>query len=281
MDLDGSADGIHGTFNLSSNQAFSLKIHSCARFKFSGKSKINITTLLAKDESILASFDDLINDFKSLAFINPVHIESESLKRYSEDFMNNSVISLDNFMTESTFKSLIGSLNNFQNWPRSGPADYRSFKYMLRDFEGYKLHSILMERTFISWLSKITGLPLIQSARPVYSRCIQSAGDYQILHGNYSEPLGIDLIFNFYPSLDYVEWLDNYCGRIHYLNESGDEILQVNSKNNSLTIVYRTEGCTRFTENVKGIPDIPLFQTMAIYTAADETFDQDQDHDQI
>jgi hypothetical protein len=89
------------------------------------------------------------------------------------------------------------------------------------------------------------------------------------LHGKYSEPSGLDLILNIYADEDCVEWSENACGRVHYLDEDGSEIFQVPIQNNTLTLVYRTEEVGRFLENVKGTGHVPLFQVIGSYVVGD------------
>ena len=256
LDLDGSADGEGEKFKLFTHQFLILKNHPKACIKFSGS--VTVSSFLAKDESILARFD--IEPFKEKLFglLNPVHCDLDAISKYSEIFYEKSIFTLENVFTVPI------NLERWEYWPRSGPADYRSFKYSFNDI------GCMENPEFIVWLSAITGLPLLQPALPIYTRCLEAAGDYQILHGNHSEPYGLDVISSFYLTENYREWPESACGRIHYLNDTGDEIFHVNPLNNSITIVYRTEGCTRFTENVKGIPEIPLFQTIATYTVAAE-----------
>ena len=269
LDLDGTADGIEKELKVTSDHVLIVKNHPFAFIKFSLKCEIDVEIIKVKDESILCKIHDEnscknhdTNSCNSCKIINEIHIKPNSIQKYSDEFYEKSILTLDNFFTNS--------FNNFEDvesWQRAGPADFRNFKYNLKDNE---INSLMKCKEFITWLSSVTGLPLLHPAVPVYTRCLQSAGDYQILHGNYSEPLGLDVIYSFYPLKDFKEWPEKFCGRIHYLNDSGDEIFQVNPVNNSLTIVYRTEGCSRFTENVKGSPDIHLFQTIGIYSVAAE-----------
>lgn len=107
------------------------------------------------------------------------------------------------------------------------------------------------------------GLPI----RPPFARVLSSAGDYQILHGNYSEPSGLDCIFTIYPGQqDGFEWPEDVCGRIHYLDDEGTEIFEVPNTSNAFTLVYRTENVVRFLENVKGIDHPPLVQVVVTYS---------------
>lgn len=262
LNLDGTADGIEKELKVTSDNVLIVKNHPLAFIKFSLKCKVDVEIIKVKDESILSSFETAFNYKENLCKrINQIHIEADSIQKYLDEFYEKSILTLDNFFSVSC------NFGDVKKWPRAGPADYRSFKYNLKDDD---ISSLMMGKEFITWLSSITGLPLLHPAVPVYTRCLQAAGDYQILHGNYSEPLGLDVIYSYYPLNDFKKWPEKVCGRIHYLNDGGDEIFQVNPVNNSLTIVFRTEGCSRFTENVKGFPEIHLFQTIGIYSVAED-----------
>lgn len=262
LDLDGTADGIEKELKVTSDHVLIVKNHHLAFIKFILKCEVNVEIIKVKDESILSNFETALHYKENLCkVINQIHIEEDSIQKYSDEFFEKSILTLDNFFSVSF------NVGDVDSWPRAGPADYRSFKYNLMDNE---ISSLMKSKEFITWLSSITGLPLLHPAVPIYIRCLQSAGEYQILHGNYSEPLGLDLIYSYYPLKDFEEWPEKVCGRIHYLNDGGDEIFQVNPINNSLTIVYRTEGCSRFTENVKGLPEINLFQAIGIYSVAED-----------
>lgn len=261
IDLDGNADGLFESRNIEKNRIFIFKNHSKASFKFNCKRNIRAVIFKAKNEASLSTEKFSLEELSK--FIDHNHLNEDSLKIYSNEFYEKSIIRLDNF--------LINPLETFKNinlWKRSGPADYRSFKYCTES--GHLIHDLMKNKEFIAWLGSITGLPLLYPLLPIYTRCIQASGDYQILHGNYSEPLGLDLIYSFSTSETEKEWNEDSCGLIHYLNDSGDEIFQVNPVRNSLTIVYRNEGCSRFTENVKGYPELNLLQTIAIYSVAAE-----------
>lgn len=265
LDLDGTADGINESLKVPCGYCLILKNHPTAFLQFSsGKEEVEVEVLKAKDESCLSSFEVAPFIEYLCEKINSIHFEEVAMQKYSDEFYEKSILKLENF-----FRGPFG-FENFETWSRAGPADYRSFKYNLKADE---INALMKSKEFMTWLSFITGLPLIHPATPIYTRCLQAAGDYQILHGNYSEPFGLDVIYSCYPTSskpEFKEWSESSCGRIHYLNDSGDEIYQIDPVNNSLTIVYRTEGCSRFTENVKGVPEIPLFQTIAIYSIAED-----------
>lgn len=259
LDLDGSAEGISDSITVKPDNIFILKNHPKTCFIIS--EKVEASVYKVKDESSLASFDFSPFNCSLTKFLNTTYVDAENIQKYCDEFCEKSILTLNNIF------SCPVSCENYESWPRAGPSDFRSFKYT---FYQSSAITFMNSKEFMTWLSAITGLPLLYPEVPIYTRCLQAAGDYQILHGNYSEPYGLDVIFSFYPSKDSLEWPEETCGRIHYLNDAGDEIFQVNPLHNSLTLVYRTEGCTRFTENVKGFPTCPLFQTIAVYTVVSE-----------
>ncbi len=180
-------------------------------------------------------------------------IDSLNLK-----FAAQSAVTIKNF---SNIKMSFGG--NF----RAGPSDYRSF---LVESEANEICDLFTNSNFIKYLSEVTGLPLGLPITPPFSRILSSAGDYQILHGNYAEGLGLDCIFTYYPgNEDGFEWSEEIFGHIHYLDEEGSEIFQVPNSSNSLTLVYRTEGVVRFLENIKGINNPPLIQVLATFSVLD------------
>lgn len=262
LDLDGNADGISQTLTFRKDQFFVFKNHPSAYFKFDSNSRIEVVYYKLKDELSLST-----DQFSAEALsknIAEIHLNDEAIKKYSDEFYEKSMITLKNVLPNPS-----NSFCNVDSWKRAGPADYRSFKY--NTDSAHLIHNLMKSKEFMAWLSAITGLPLLFPSLPIYTRCIQAAGDYQILHGNYSEPFGLDVIYNFSLQNDGKEWNEKSCGLIHYLNDSGDEIFQVSPIFNSLTIVYRTEGCSRFTENVKGFSEMILLQTISIYSvSADE-----------
>jgi len=271
LNIDNSFEGIYESLKIHSGSGLFVENHPSAGFCLSNQSIVNQLTLTVKDFETLSTFQLTTNDLSFLElWLNPKFFNDEFIENECKRFADESVLTIDNYLLPSKIEELRNSVISHETWPVVGPSDYRCFK-INPDSGSDDLSSLFSSKPFKIWLSKLTGLPILQPAIPILTRCLEAAGNYQILHGNYSEPSGIDLIFNFYPKKNVNEWSESLCGRIHYLDCEGSEIFQVNPIDNSLTIVYRVEGCSRFTENVKGFPELPLFQSMAIYSITPES----------
>lgn len=270
--IDLAFDGVFEEVLICPGTAFVLENHIVACLNISNPSKVEVISLLTKDEVTLSncfSLHDTINEDYLSLWINHDHFLESNLNNYCDTFIEDSVITITNFLRPEKIIEILSSQSDHKAWELAGPTDYRCFR-VNNEFNNEDISTFFMSVSFKSWLSKLTGLPIVHPASPIYTRCLESPGNYQILHGNYSEPFGIDLIFNYYAKESFQEWSESFCGRVHYLDNEGNEIFQVSPQNNSLTIVYRSEGCSRFTENIKGFPEFPLFQSIAIFRIAKE-----------
>lgn len=264
--IDGHHQGIAESIALTQSSAVVICNHPCVRFCLYPESIADIISVVPKSSVSLAPCSELGEIVPFLRpFIRPEHISADCIAQYAAQFVDSSMLVLHDFFLDEALQPLHAILS-YETLVRIGPADYRSFRVARHSTT---LCDLLCTPALISWLAVVTGLPLLHPAVPVYLRVLESGGDYQILHGNYSEPFGLDIIFSYHIGEPAgAEWPQDACGRVHYLDESGSEILQVSHASNSLTLVYRTEGVVRFTENVKGTHR-PLVQLLGTYTVDD------------
>jgi hypothetical protein len=252
LDIDGEVDGVYMEFIEQSESLISsyrtsiiIQNHPCLVLKVENARIWTISCELVETPLDVSSL---------IPFIDFSHMNESAIENYSSLFVEASALTIEHF---SKFQLNVGQVF------RVGPADYRSF-FVERDANA--MCKIFANVTFIKYLSEITKLPLGLPLTPPFSRILSSAGDYQILHGNYSESTGLDCIFTFYPGKnDGFEWKDEVCGHIHYLDEDGSEIFKVPNSSNSLTIVYRNGGVVRFLENIKGTKNLELVQVLATF----------------
>lgn len=244
IDLDGKVDGVY--MIVEEGQVLVVENHPSVTVFLRGEARCwNISEF---------EFEEISLD----NYISKSHLEESTLDAMNEKFAESSTVTLEGFLQKSILDSL-----SIKNTCRIGPADYRSFSVLK---EADEVSRLMVSSAFRKYLEDLTGLSLSPATRPPLARVLQAAGDYQILHGNYSEPFGVDCIVNYYPGkVDGFQWSEDTCGRIHYLDEEGTEILEVSNSSNSLTLVYRTEGVVRFLENVKGIDNPPLLQVLITF----------------
>ena len=267
-DLDGNMDGIYEEIRIKTDAVFFVEINPVMKLglKLNCGEIAGIHLKLKKGERAWDSKLKILGmATEAMKMIKSQHICMENISKYCNFFYENSYLTINTIMESPP------NFVNFSSWIQAGPADYRSFKYLPYDSKQKpNILDILNSREFMFWLENVTGLPIKRLSRPAYLRKIENAGDYQILHGNYSEPFGLDLVYNFYRDEKFERWEEDVCGRIHYLDDGGNEIFQVPVENNSLTLVYRTQGTTRFLENLKGSNNEPLIQGIALYEIEDE-----------
>ena len=261
-DIDGQFSSLAFCLTITPDQVFICESHPLAQLHFNHEKAEQVAVVLAK---------------------NPVHrptaLPTQIAEKYchratmlllSEEFADSSLLHFPSFFSSETLASMARELESM-TFHRVGPVDYRCLDVCL---DSSLLTTFFSSPSFVKWLSKTTGLDLLFPQRPVHVRRIASAGDYQILHGNYSEPAGLDIIFNWIPSLpDHSEWPEDCLGRIHYLDEDGVELFQAPQYSNCLVLVYRTAGVERFTENVRGQHNPPLYQVLATFAVADDECD--------
>lgn len=245
LDVDGKVHGVYET--VEEDQVLVVENHP------------NLTVFLKEGACKIWKIDGFeFEDVVLSKCITEHYLKEPTLDALNEKFAESSMVSLDGFLQKNSLESI-----NITETVRIGPADYRSFA-VLKQVDA--VSKLLVSVAFRKYIEDLTGLPLSPATRPPLGRVLEAAGDYQILHGNYSEPVGVDCIFNFYPNqVDGFQWPEETCGRIHYLDEEGTEILEISNASNSLTLVYRTEGVVRFLENVKGTSNQPLFQVLITY----------------
>jgi len=259
-DIDGQFSTLAFQCDIETDQVFLCERHPLARIHYNHREAKKIAIKLGTE-------DQVSSPVAYPAVIQDTYRADDKIEQLAVEFSENSVIHLPQFLTNSFLESARPELDS-KPFSRIGPADYRCFEACA---EASVFSSFFSDTKFLLWLSQVTGLTLLFPLRSVYIRRIHSAGDYQILHGNYSEPLGVDIVFNWMPSLpDSVEWPEDSLGRIHYLNEDGVELYQAPQHSNSLVVVYRTEGTSRFTENVRGRNNPLLYQVIATFAVAED-----------
>ena len=244
LNIDGEADGIYEEF-----------LNACVIFQNHPSLTLLVESARIFNITVEAAAENPFKATELQKFINSIHLKEEAIDAMNAKFAEASTLTIEAF---STINPIDGECF------RVGPADYRSFQV---EREANDICQLFTNSDFIKYFAEVTGLPLGLPITPPFARVLSSSGDYQILHGNYSEPFGLDVVFTFYPGKqDCFEWSEEVCGHIHYLDQEGSEIFQVPNSSNSLTLVYRTEGVVRFLENIKGENNPKLIQVLATFS---------------
>lgn len=172
-------------------------------------------------------------------------------KGHEEEFVENSFVQMPFELVAG--KQLIEELSNLplKSWRQMGPFDYRRFHIMDIPVLSTGVLGEIMEYLkgdeFLQWVQGFSGLA-IKGLQQLNFRRLQP-GDYQILHGDYEEPLGLDIV---------VTLIDNPAGNdcdelaiaqeggnMIYLSE-GEQVASVLLRHSTMALAYRVEGCTRF-----------------------------------
>lgn len=169
-----------------------------------------------------------------IEFFESASLEMETAK---SEFIDSSMLVLDNFFPESKIKEMISCLEDLSfkekiiatlYWfeePNEALDESQSVLSSLPWFSG----------EFIKLLEDLTNLTLdIPTDPPKWRRF--KPGHYVILNDEYPEPDGLDLIFSLSPNHNVIggDWV--------YLREDGEEVARFPPQSNSLVLVYRAPG---------------------------------------
>jgi hypothetical protein len=270
VDLQGKIDGVLKEFELQTDKIFVIRGHKLLNYSiiFGSNNKFFRQILIMNNlETIKKEANSIcFQEFSSrdLLALRSFSISAFNFENYQDQFLESSTITIENFLSEDAFLQLKNYVKNTVCWKNVGPADYLNFDILSLVDTSIEPFNFFSNSFFLNFLTKLTKLPIYEVASKPFLRRLNRFGQYQIFHGNYVEIEGVDLIYSFYTDLS--EWDESNCGRIHYLDDNGEEIFEVPIKNNSLTIVYRSSNSTRFTDNVKGIPPNALYQYMKTFS---------------
>jgi hypothetical protein len=194
------------------------------------------------DESLKAVKLDIIpvNIPFTTEFFEPISFDLESAKA---EFIDSSLLVLDNFFPEAKAREMTSLLDEFSfkgnilatlHWFEETNEAIDHWQSSLSSFPWFS-------REFTSLLEDLTNLSLdIPIDSPKWKKF--KPGHYVILNDRYPEPEGLDLIFTLSPSDQIVggDWV--------YLSETGEEIARFPPQSNSLVLVYRApeSGVKRF-----------------------------------
>jgi hypothetical protein len=181
-----------------------------------------------------------VNNPFTAEFFEPISFDLESAKA---EFIDSSMLILDNFFLESKVQEMKSLLDEFSfkenilatlHWFEETNEVIDNWQSLLSSFTWFS-------REFISLLEDLTNLSLdIPMDLPKWKRF--KPGHYVILNDRYPEPEGLDLIFTLSSNNQIVggDWV--------YLSETGEEIARFPPKSNSLALVYRApeSGVKRF-----------------------------------
>ena len=176
---------------------------------------------------------------KSTHIANPSDAEcfesiSLDLNLYKAEFIDSSMLQVDNFLNDSKKDQLISLLENL-NFQENINATLHWFEEpseAVNDPQGMLSPLFWYSKKFISFLEDLTNLSLdIPFDPPNWKKF--SPGHYIILNDRYPEQDGLDLIFTLSPKdkIEGGDWV--------YLDEGGEEIARFAPQSNSLVLVYR------------------------------------------
>ncbi|KAL1925038.1 uncharacterized protein VTP21DRAFT_4692 [Calcarisporiella thermophila] len=203
-------------------------------------------------------------------FINTDYLSDENMASVRSVFVEKSCVELQKFLKEDIYQRLIESLGMI-NWSVVGPANVRRYYTPVPPSQDpwttpssrlqliRQIQAVFSSERFAKYIYKITHVNVAKVH--VEYRQFQE-GCYTLLHDNAQEPLGMDVTLFLLPTD--AEWnVDEWDGQTHYV--ATETLLTVSPRPNTLSIVLRDEGTSRFVKLVNRDAKIPRTEISCLY----------------
>ncbi|KAF9583269.1 hypothetical protein BGW38_009864 [Lunasporangiospora selenospora] len=224
--------------------------------------------------------------------VNPDYLKKETMAKMNNVFLDQSSIELQGFFKPDVYKALVQEVEAIENemdgfdslWDETmGPRHVRSYSRVSDKNHTTipptlaRAQSLFKSTLFESFLKEVTNLALPSANAELR---MFKKGDYTLLHDHALEKSGLDAVFSFphFGASAKQEWDENWgAGATHYVNGKSN-LLTLQPKNNTLTLVLRDEGTLRFVRYLTArVGEARRRELSMLYTVEDEDEDEEEE----